>query len=332
MAESRPRKRGTLKDIAEKTGLSVSTVSRALSENPVIPERTREVVRQAARELDYRPNALAKALRTQRSNIIGVLVPDIRNPFFANLAAGIQRAANDKGYFILLNHLGDDESQLAASIEMLSSQQVDGLIVVPYAQSNQALNSIIEAGVPVITVDRETEFAVPSVTADPLPGIREALTHLAGLPHARVGFVSGPESASTARARLRAVEQVALELGIEVLVECGNYRVDEGEKAAAALLAQGVNAVLTSDLMSTIGTSEALNKAEGHLGKDFALVGFDEISFFHLFDPPIAVVDQHVECIAKEAFDQLYALIQHKPARNVVLPTSFINRASANLS
>ena len=124
----------TLKDIAELTGLSVSTVSRALSRNPVIPAPTREIVEKAAAELKYRPNAQARALRNARTNIIGVLVPDIQNPFFSTLAASIHKAAYENGFSMLLSHTDEKPDRLNRALEMLGRQRGDGIIVVPHIQ------------------------------------------------------------------------------------------------------------------------------------------------------------------------------------------------------
>lgn len=332
MPTARPRRHGTLKDIAAHTGLSVSTVSRALANNPVIPEKTREIVHKAAKELQYRPNALAKALRTRRTNIIGMLVPDIRNPFFAALAAQVQTIAHEKGYSILLQHLGDSQTQLDRSLDLLVSLQVDGIIAVPYLHDGQLISRIVDQGVPVVAVDRTTTADIPAVTADPTRGITDALTHLNSLSDARLGFIAGPDFASTALLRLEVAQKAAQALGHEIAVEVGNYRVDDGKRATQALLAQGLNAILCSNAASTLGALTAVREAKLEVGKDVALVGFDHSDIYEVYNPPIATVDQHIDQISTTAFEQIHTLIQSGKAQSVQIETTFVPRDSARLN
>lgn len=331
MPTARPRRHGTLKDIAAHTGLSVSTVSRALANNPVIPEKTRVIVHKAAKELQYRPNALAKALRTRRTNIIGMLVPDIRNPFFASLAAEVQKVAQEKGYSILLQHLGDGETQLERTLDLLVSLQVDGIIAVPHLQDGEIISRIVDQGVPVVAVDRTTAADIPAVTADPTRGITDAITHLKSLNDARLGFIAGPDNASTALLRLEATQKAAKALGCDVAVEVGNYRVDDGKRATQALLAKGVNAILCSNAACTLGALTAVREAKLEVGKDVAIVGFDHADIYEVYDPPIATVDQHIEQISAAAFEQIHLLIQSGKATSVQIDTTFVPRDSARL-
>lgn len=175
----RRRQSITLKDIAADTGLSISTVSRALARNPVIPESTRSIVEEAASRLNYRPNAQAKALRSQKSNTIGIVLPNIRNPYFNQLASAIQEAASLKGYCCMMANSAESPELINSALDILNSQQVDGIIVVPHIQSAQQITAITEQGTPIVAADRTvTHSAVPSVTSDPLPAMKEALRML----------------------------------------------------------------------------------------------------------------------------------------------------------
>lgn len=331
MSTASPRKHGTLKDIAAHTGLSVSTVSRALANNPVIPDRTREIVQKAAKELRYRPNALAKALRTRRTNTIGVLVPDIRNAFCASLATEIQAQAHAKGFSILLQHLGEDVTQIDRYLDILVSHQVEGIIAVPEIHDADLINQIIDHGVPLVTIGHTTFTGIPAISVDPTRGISQALAHLCSLPNSRIGFVAGPDSETASASRLQAVLDVAAQLNCTVEVASSGLSFDGGKRACGVLLEKGVNAILCADAVSTIGALASIREAGLEVGKDVALIGFEHCDLFEVYTPPIATVDQHIHQISAAAFAQIHSLIQSARAQSEQIETSFIMRASAAL-
>ena len=325
----------TLKDIAELTGLSVSTVSRALSRNPVIPAPTREIVEKAAAELKYRPNAQARALRNARTNIIGVLVPDIQNPFFSTLAASIHKAAYENGFSMLLSHTDEKPDRLNRALEMLGRQRVDGIIVVPHIQSARATLELHDSGMPIVAADRLIPHSIiPSVTADAVPGITDALMALSSLPNAKIGYLAGPQDTSTGQERLNLVKEISKEMGLEPpTIFFGGYQELAGLEGTIDLLEQGVNCILASDTMMTTGAVEALREKNLKIGKHVALVGYDDTQLFRLQNPPLSVIDQNVTLIGKKAFEMLYDYITlEKAPKSMKIPSIYRGRGSTMLA
>ncbi|AZA09851.1 LacI family DNA-binding transcriptional regulator [Corynebacterium pseudopelargi] len=328
------RRPTTLKDIANEIGLSVSTVSRALADNPAIAEETRETVREAARRLRYRPNNQAASLRKQRTNIIGVAIPDIENPFFATLASAIQHSARAKGFSILLGNTEEDPELLASSIEMFANQRVDGMIVVPHGETEAIFEDAVDEGIPIVAVDRRLDIAtVPSVVSDPAPGFAAAMDAVLANPNATIGFLAGPQDTSTGLERFKVMQALAKERGVDLHIEHGGYNQRDGYKGTVAMLDAGVNAVIGGDAMLTMGAVQALCERSIAIGKDCALVGFDELPMFLYHNPPLSTIDQQVSKMGHEAFELLHEMLsgQHVP-ESKVLPTIMHDRGSTTLA
>ncbi|CAB0591189.1 substrate-binding domain-containing protein [Corynebacterium diphtheriae] len=331
----RGRQSITLKDIAADTGLSISTVSRALARNPVIPESTRSIVEEAAARLNYRPNAQAKALRSQKSNTIGIVLPNIRNPYFNQLASAIQEAASLKGYCCMMANSAESPELINSALDILNSQQVDGIIVVPHIQSAQQIIAIAEQGTPIVAADRTvTHNAVPSVTSDPLPAMKEALRMLSLNPGASIGYIAGPQDTSTGRERLEAITSIKSELGIPSPdVYFGGYSSEAGFAGTHELLDRGVNCILTGDMMMTVGAIQAIYARGLRIGKDVALIGYDNTPAFLLQEQPITTIDQQVDDMGQRAFDMLYSHMNNgERVTSCVIPTTLALRASHSLA
>lgn len=334
MSRSQRRHSVTLKDVANATGFSVSTVSRALANNPIIPENTRETVHAAAKKLHYRPNAQAQALRNQRTNIIGVLVPDLEHPFFTTLAATIQRRAHALGYSALLSNTEENAIELDNAIEFMGNQRVDGLIVVPHRDSFTTIEDFVSSGTPVITVDRSIPHSnIPAVVSDPTPGMEAALLALAEN-DVTLGYLSGPLDTSTAELRLETAQQLSNKhrLSLGHIAE-GGHHIAEGRRGTAALLDSGVRAILTGDALMTFGAIQEIHARGLRIGHDIALVGFDESPMLSLLETPLTTIDQQVSEIGTHAFENLRQMIADRSiSRRTSIPTVLHKRASHTLN
>lgn len=320
----------TLKDIARLTQLSVSTVSRALSNSSSIPETTRRRVAEAAAELNYRPNAQARALRKSRTDTIGVIIPDIENPFFSALAASIQRAAREVGISTILANSEENPELLNRTLEMMDDQRLDGIIVVPHIRSEEKIGELISRGVPVVLADRSFRSGeIPSVTSDPVPGLTAAMELLTES-EVHLGYLSGPQDTSTGRLRLDTFEQLCLDRGLTgVSVYYGGYRPEAGREGMKVLISQGADAVIAGDTMMTIGALQAVHEMNLKLGRDIQLIGFDDNSVFRLQNPPLSVINQHADVMGARAFAILHRIIDgHRAPESVLIPTSLHVRGS----
>ncbi|WP_080795299.1 LacI family DNA-binding transcriptional regulator [Corynebacterium pacaense] len=300
----------TLKDIARATSLSVSTVSRALSQNTSIPEATRQKVIEAAEKLSYRPNAQARALRKSRTDTIGVIIPNIRNPYFAALATAIQTAAREAGVSTILTNSEEDPEILARSLEIMDDQRLDGIIVVPHMQTEEKVTELVGRGVPIVLADRTLGNPdIASVCSDPLPGMTAAVDLYAGT-GLKVGYLSGPQDTSTGRERLAAFRDLCAERGIrDTVIYFGGYRQKAGYEGVKELLGQGANAILAGDSMMTIGALLAIHELDLRLGEELQLIGFDNNPAFRLQNPALTIIDQHVEEMGAAAFASLQTII-----------------------
>ncbi|MDO5075761.1 LacI family DNA-binding transcriptional regulator [Corynebacterium sp.] len=318
----------TLKDVAADAGLSVSTVSRALAGHPAISSRTKKIVREAADRLQYRPNAQARALRQSRTNTIGLVIPHLTNPYFAELAAAVQQTALEAGLYTLLGNSDDDPEQLARVVQIMRDQRVDGIIAVPHAGSERCLAELDAA---LVLVDRELpDVPATSVSTDPSGGIAAAVELLVGRGYASIGYLAGPQDTSTGAERLQAFRDACHHFGIgEQPVYLGGYREQEGYAGTQQLLQVPVSAIIAGDSMMTIGALRACHEGGIRLGRDLGLVGFDDFAVFQLQNPPLTIIDQQVSEMGKRAVEELQRILQgDSVATTIKLPTTLIVRGS----
>ncbi|ALC05643.1 transcriptional regulator [Corynebacterium deserti GIMN1.010] len=324
----------TLKDIALQTQLSVSTVSRALANNASIPESTRARVIEAAAQLNYRPNAQARALRKSRTDTIGVIIPNIENPYFSSLAASIQKAAREAGVSTILSNSEENPELLGQTLAIMDDQRLDGIIVVPHIQSEDQVIDLVNRGVPVVLADRSfADSNIPSVTSDPVPGMTQAVDLLTAA-DVQLGYLAGPQDTSTGQLRLNTFEKLCVDRGIVgASVYYGGYRQESGYDGVKVLLDQGANAIIAGDSMMTIGALLAIHETDLKIGTDVQLIGFDNNPIFKLQNPPLSIIDQHVQEMGKQAFSILQQLISGKQVtESVIIPTTLKIHGSTAVS
>lgn len=317
----------TLKDVAAEAGLSISTISRALAGNPVIPEETRKRALEAARRLGYRPNAQARALRSSKTDTIGVIIPNVSNQYFAELAQTIQTGATLANKCVVVATSNDDPYQLISALGVMENQRVDGVIVVPHIGTASAIQHLIDLNIPVVLLDRGLDgIEAPVVTSDPRPGLHAACRLLIENRYGRIGYLAGPDTTTTAKERLDVFQSMSH--AAWVTTHEGGYSMDEGYTAASALLDQGVEAIVAGDSMMTMGALRAIYERGLEVGKDVALVGFDDFDTFVLQPRPITIIDQNVTEMGDAAFTMLEELIKRHPVESVKIPTRLIVRDS----
>ena len=328
----------TIKDVAALAGVSTATASRVLSGNPATSPQARVKVTAAVIELDYRPNAQARALRSTRSDSVGLLVPDVRNPFFADLAHTVEQAALSKGYVTLLSNANEQTEQQDRYLGTLISRRVDGIIMAPLGDGSGSIRSLIEREIPTVFVDRTIDgIDVPSVTTDSEVGIRQTVEHLASLGHTRIGYISGPQATSTGRDRFAAFTASVADAGLSQdpdLVYFGDFQAASGSTGVHALLELNdpPTALLAADSLMAVGAIDALHKLGLRVGTDLALVAFDDIEWFALLNPALSVISHSVEDMGRIAVDMLLEVIAGETPESVVLPSELITRASSSSS
>lgn len=316
----------TLKSVAQRAGVSVSTASRALSGNTSISAATRANVVAAAKELGYRLNTQARALRRSRTDAIGLIIPSLVNPFFAEMAAAVEEEALRQGFATIISSSAEDADKMVNAALALADRQVDGIIVVPMEGTDAAL-STIAASRPLLLLDRQLG-ELPAIVSSPAEGMKGAITRLRTLGHTRIGYLAGPQDTSTGRERLAVFN--AETNNLNTVIYQGSYRHKEGYVGTLSLLKEGVTAIIAGDSMMTFGALEACHNAGITIGEELALVGFDDFIFLRYQPTPLSVIDQDVATLGTLAARSLITAINSASAPvGLQHPTRFISRLSS---
>lgn len=324
----------TIREVAAQADVSQATAARALGGYGYVSATARRRVEDAATELGYRPNDVARALASGSTKTIGLIVGDIENPFFAALARGVANAVEAEGYTLLLANSDEDIGHERRAVEAFRTRLIDGLIIAPVT-GTEALHLRREER-PIVFVDRAIRgLPVDTVTVTNAQGAAAATAHLISLGHRRIGVVTdSPEIHSTAQ-RLRGYRSALRAAGLAVdesLISYGASTQEGGYGAALRLLgrADRPHAVFTTSNFMTVGAVRALHELGLKMPDDAALVAFDDQEWMTLVEPNITVVAQPVVEIGETAGQLLLARLAggSEPPRRVRLATELIVRAS----
>jgi len=299
-----------IRDVARKAGVSVGTVSRVVNGHPSVTIAKRALVQSAIAELRFRPDAFAQSLRKRTSNTIGVIIPDIRNPFFAEMMQCIEIEARGLGYSVLFVSSHEDPQADVDQVEALAARKVDGILLLPSTGTTSATG--VE-GVPIVVVDRPIE-GHPTVAADNRGGARLAAEYLLTLGHRRVAYISGPRNSPTAKARLDGFLDVmtphylAAGLSIDDYVISCEFDYIAGQRAADGLLG-GTNppptAIFAGSDQQAIGVLRAAADRGIAVPRDLSVLGFDGILLSDVVTPRLTTIVQPVARIAEAAVAML---------------------------
>ncbi|RED49047.1 LacI family DNA-binding transcriptional regulator [Aestuariispira insulae] len=323
----------TIRDVAARAGVSVGTVSRVLSKNDTVKPRLREKVEQAVRDLNYKPNHLARAFRMSRSDVIGLIVPDITNPFFAELAKHVETVAAARGLFVMLANTHDDPLYEKQQIENLLERSPRGILVVSATDDQTA---ILETDIPIVAVDRQYA-RYPAIATDHEWSASLAALHLLENGHSHIAYIAGPEGTAVARAResgFRAgIEKGQADTGLAVRVETvrGAFDFATGEELGRELLQRPVGerptAIATASDQQAIGVMRAARDLDLQVPQDLSVVGFDDIPLAGLVTPRLTTIRQSVAALAEAAID---AVLDPRPAgSHTQFPGRLIVRGSS---
>lgn len=331
--------KATLRDVAQLAGVHPATVSRALNPETrrLVRDATARRVEEAARHLDYRPDHLARSLKTRRSSSIGVLVPDITNPLFPPILRGIEDRLARRGYVSLVGNTDNDAERERLVLEGMRARYVDGLIVATARRSHPLLVETARSGLAIVLVNRVVDdHRLSSVSVDDRAAIKMAVAHLAGLGHRRVAHLAGPQHLSTGFGRLQGflagLDALGLEAGAELVAYAAAFSEAEGYRCACQLLAvrPRPTAIVAGNDMLALGALRALADAGLACPGDVSLVGFNDMPLIDRISPPLTTVRvPHYE-IGAEAAELLLEQVggEDRPARMVLLPPELIVRAS----
>jgi LacI family transcriptional regulator len=330
----------TIRDVARVAKVHPGTVSRALNveTRALVNAETAERVLQAAEVLGYRPNRIARGLKTNRSYTIGVLIPDITNPLFPPILRGIEDRLGEEGYTSLIVNTDNDPERERSHLEAMRGRQVDGFISATARLDRELLAEVAAGGAPpLVLVNRSLEDgSVPAVAVNDRQGIRLAVDHVAALGHTRIGHVAGPQNISTGHRRylgfLEAMQAVGLDASAEHVRFARWFIEDEGARVCAELLDQtpDLTAIVAGNDLLAIGCYDALEARGLRCPDDLAIVGFNDMPFVDRLHPPLTSVRVPQREIGTVAADLLLQRLGDgsERAREILLEPTLIVRGS----
>jgi LacI family transcriptional regulator len=320
--------------VARRAGVSTASVTRFLRGQRV---RSASAIEEAVLALDYRPSEVARSLKSGVTRSIGVVVPDVSNPFFAAVVKGAESVSRRGTYNICLCNTDENEAREHEVLAALRGR-VDGLILAPVTEDAETVADLQRAEVPIVLIDRELRGStgLDTVLVDNEGGARQAVEHLVGLGHERIGLISGPLDNTPGRGRyegfVMALEQAGIELD-EAIVQVGDFREAGGYQAALRLLAiqPPVTAIFAANNLMSIGALRALDEIGVAIPGEVSIVGFDDHALAALLAPPLTVIDRPDEeqgaLAMRLLLNRLGSSTGHEP-RRIVLDTALVVRGS----
>ena len=330
--------RPKIKDIAELAGVSVATVSRALSDSDLVTEETRRRIHELARQMDYRPNVSARNLRTRKSKAVLLVVRDVGNPFYLDILKGVEATAREAGYAVLMGNTENDPTRETEYFNMLRDGHADGMILMTGKLPSASEETIrFRADLPVVVaLELISESGFPHVQIDNVAAAREAVEHLISLGHRRIAHITGPVPEILSIHRREGYRQAMREAGLTIpegYEVRGDYLLGSGQECCRGLLAlpEPPTAIFVANDEMAYGTVHELRRLGREVPEDVSVVGFDDLYFSKAFYPPLTTVSQPRTEIGRTAMALLLKILAGNESGRrdpVILPTTLKIRGS----
>lgn len=324
-----------IQDVAAKAAVSIATVSRVLNKSDhKVSVETRRKVLKAIKELDYRPNALARGLHMKKTMTIGVIIPDISNHYYAEIVRGIQDIADREGYNIILQNTDRKQDRIVKSIYLLREKIADGIIFSGgIIHGFEPLSALKELRQRVVVIGRH-DVNFPAVVVENIDGATLAVQHLIDLGHNRIGFIGGAENSTTASDRLTGYKNALAQNGYlfdDKLIRYGNLTPKSGYREARSLLANNhrPTAIFAANDQMAFGAIYAAKAIGMNVPEDLSVIGFDNIPLGSYFVPPLTTIEIPMYSLGTKAMEMLVNLISEKRhLRTRLFKTKLIVRES----
>jgi LacI family transcriptional regulator len=318
-------KAASISDVARESGVSIFTVSAVVNNKAHVGKVLRERVEAAIRKLNYRPNLIARSLIKQKTQTIGMIVPDIANPFFPMVVRGAEDAAQKLGYNLLLCNSDDNLEKEDRAVELLLSKRVDGIVLTKAAGDFQPAlrQTITDVNIPFVLLMRTyPTLTKDAVISDDYQGAYEAVRHLARSGRRRIALVSGPLRVSNAKERFRgfrdALDKSGLPFDPDLVVE-GDYRIESGFRAGHTLLSRRPDGIYVANHLMTVGFLKAVEEMGLKCPDDFGLVSFDDYPWLGVFRPRLTTVELPKHQLGTEAVELLIRRIEGDKGKPVLM-------------
>lgn len=306
----------TIRDVAKEARVSIATVSHVINETRYVSQELAVRVQTAMERLNYFPNGIARSLKTQKTHTIGLIISDISNPFFSTLVRGVEDAAAENGYSVIISDTDEDLVKEKLYIRVLIQRRIDGLIIAPTGKEDQDLRLLSERGIPLVFVDRKLDgVEADSVLSKNIEGAYQATKYLIKNGHRRIGIILGLKDVSTSEERFIGYKKALKEFAIaedRELIAQGNFKIEGGMKACKQLfsLQNPPSAVFSLNNLTTIGVLRTLRELGLRYPKDIEVVGFDDSEWVDMLDFSLPTVVQHPYEMGYQATQLLFARIK----------------------
>lgn len=316
----------TIRDVAEKAGVSVATVSRVLNNKGYAHEDTRKLVNDAIKELNYKPNEVARSLYKKKSRLIGLLLPDIRNPFFPELARGVEDEMQEQGIHLIIGNADEKPEKEVEYIETFKQNNVIGII----SATNQAETDLYEnLSFPVVFLDRTTN-SHPSVFSDGMDGGKIAAQEIIRRGSKRIALLRGPIELRTAQDRFKGAVNELCNANVDFQVITSSFSFQDAEIMAKTLFEKfpDTDGVIASNDLSAVAILHEALRIGRSIPDDLQIIGYDDIPLSKLIFPPLSTIRQPAYDMGREAAKLLMKIIKNEPVlqKNIEMPVTFIER------
>lgn len=327
----------TVTDVAREAGVSVSTAARVLSGRGYASEETRKVVLEAAKELGYVPNQIARSLRTRQTQMLGLLIGDVENSFYSTIARNVESVARDAGYHVVLCNSDDDAGTEREYLKLLEGMRVDGLIVTPTLKNRTHLARLMDKGIAIVQMDRRVDgLAADAIVVDNEAGAASAVAHLVEAGHTRIGILTGELEVPTAAQRLAGFRRALVDHKIsvpEALIKTGSFhRAHAIEEAADLLKARPApTAIFAANNILAEAALVALGQQGLRVPRDVSVVAFDDVPWMAMVEPAVTTLRQPTADMARSAAELVLRRLREGrqgPPSTIVFRTQLIERDS----
>jgi len=331
----------TIYDVAKKAGVSIATVSRVINNSDAVSERTRQQVQQAIKELKYAPNMIASALTKKSTLTLGLLIPDISNPFFSELARGVEDASNDFGFNIIMCNTDYSLEKEATYISLLKQKSVDGFIISTAYYNDENIIKLLKENVPLILLGRDIEdskgYPIDVVGSNNVKGGYIATKHLIDLGHEKIACLLGPRQIKVNLERkigyLKALEEAGLKAYDEIIIH-GDFKLEFGYKKTIEIFKGPIKptAFFAANDLTALGVIKAIKNLGLSVPDDISVIGYDNTILAEITDPPLTTINQQMRKMGYRATELLIKRIkdERSPGEKIVFDIDLVARKSTS--
>ncbi len=324
----------TILHVAERAGVSKATVSRVINGNPHVKEEIRSRVLLAIDELGYRPSAVARNLATNRSSLIGLILPDITNPFFPVLARGVEDAAHRLGYGLFISNTDNDPKKEQEYIHKMAEQQVGGIVLISSILNEEAVHDLTNLQTPIVLCDRRIANApFDAVLIDDFRAAYESVSDLISRGHTRIAHLAGPKNIESAENRKKGYLEAMRHAGLEPFISMGNFSYESGFHQTESVIEDWhPTAIFAANDLVALGAIQKIHDLGLRVPQDISVMGCDDIQFSRMSRPTLSTISIPVYQIGVTAVQLLNDRMKgvRAEARNVILEHKIVHRDSSS--